>query len=502
VRSGGRPLIVASNRGPLTFERGPGGELEPRRGAGGLVTALLGALQESGGLWVAAAMSDGDRDMVAASEGGRIDVEADGSAYRLRYLDVPPEVYDGYYNGISNGVLWFAHHYLWDTVRSPVFGTEVAQAWASYVEVNRRFARALAEEAERAREEPAFLIQDYHLALVPRLLRELRPQALIAHFSHTSIAGPTYLRMIPSQIHDQLLHGMLGADVLGFHAQSWAENFMLSARQLPGVRVDLGRSRILSAGRDVAVRIHPISVDARAMREAAASEPVRDLRRRLARWRGDARLILRVDRLELTKNIVRGFLAYELLLKRDPSWRGRVRFLALLSPSRGEVPEYREYGEAALAEAERINRELGEDGWQPIEVRLRDDYPGALAAYGLYDVLLVNPVIDGMNLVAMEGPVLNRRHGVLVLSRNAGAFGRLGRYATPVNPFDLDEMSDALRAALEMPRDERARRARGLSRLVLSNPPARWARGQLDDLERARRRRGAHAETAPRAQAS
>ncbi|MGH2635824.1 MAG: alpha,alpha-trehalose-phosphate synthase (UDP-forming) [Actinomycetota bacterium] len=490
MSDGGRPLIVASNRGPVTFETGDGAELEPRRGSGGLVTALLGALQEAGGLWVAAAMSEGDREMVARSNGGRVDMQAFGSTYHVRYLDLPPEVYDGYYNGISNGVLWFAHHYLWDTVRSPAFGDEVDQAWRHYVEVNRRFAQALAEEGERAGEEPAYLVQDYHLALVPRLLRELRPQAMIAHFSHTSIAGPTYLRMLPADIRQELLQGMLGADVLGFHSPGWAENFMLSARQVPGVRVDLGRSRITAGGRDVAVRIHPISVDGRAMRETASSPEVRGLRRDLARWRGDTRLILRVDRLELTKNIVRGFHAYELLLKREPSWRGRVRFLALLSPSRGDVPEYQEYAETALAEAERINWELMENGWTPIEIRLKDDYAGALAAYGLYDVLFVNPVIDGMNLVAMEGPVLNRRQGVLVLSRNAGAFGRLGRYALPVNPFDLGEMCDALQTALEMPMDERTRRARGLSRLVLSNPPARWVREQLEDLERARRRRG------------
>jgi trehalose 6-phosphate synthase len=189
-----------------------------------------------------------------------------------------------------------------------------------------------------------------------------------------------------------------------------------------------------------------------------------------------------------------------MLLRREPSWRGRVRFLALLSPSRGEVPEYREYGEAALAEAERINRELSEGDWSPIEIRLRDDFPGTLAAYSMYDVLFVNPVIDGMNLVAMEGPVINRRQGVLVLSRNAGAFGRLGRYAVPVNPFDLDEMSHALQEALEMPLDERTRRARGLSRLVLANPPSRWVGEQLEDLERARARR--RAPRGVRAQAS
>jgi len=481
-------LVVASNRGPIAFERGEDGELGGRRGAGGLVTALSGALVEAEGVWVAAAMTDGDREMVAAT-GGRIDHMQDGVAYRLRYLDLPAATYDGYYNGISNGVLWFAHHYLWDTVNSPSFGRGVDEAWEAYVDVNRRFAQALAEEGERPGGDVAFLVQDYHLALVPKMLRELLPDAMIAHFSHTSIAGPTYFRMLPTKIHDQILRGMLGADVLGFHAPVWSENLLLSARQLSGARVDLARSRVVTEGREVAARIHPISVDARAMREAGASAEVRELRHELNRWRGNNRLILRVDRLELTKNIVRGFQAYELLLRRNPSWLGRVRFLALLSPSRMEIPEYRTYTDACLAEAERINAELGSGEWEPIELRLKDDYLGAVAAYGLYDVLLVNPVIDGMNLVAMEGPLLNRRRGVLVLSRNAGAFGRLGRYALPVNPFDLGEMAGALEQALEMPLDERARRARGLSRLVLANPPSRWVGGQVEDLERARRRR-------------
>ena len=179
-------------------------------------------------------MSEGDREMVAESKGGRIDHAEGDVSYRLRYLDIPPDIYDGYYNRISNGMLWFAHHYLWDTVTSPSFGPDVEEAWDQYVDVNRRFAQALAEEGDALGRDTAFLIQDYHLSLVPRMLRELMPDALIAHFSHTSIAGPTYFRMLPVRIHDQVLHGMLGADVLGFHSPAWAENFLLSARQLPG----------------------------------------------------------------------------------------------------------------------------------------------------------------------------------------------------------------------------------------------------------------------------
>ncbi|HZD79798.1 MAG TPA: trehalose-6-phosphate synthase [Actinomycetota bacterium] len=482
------PLIVASNRGPVTFERDEEGELVPRRGSGGLVTALLGALQEAKGLWVATAMSDGDREMTARSN-GHVDMGEFGNSYRLRYLEIDPDDYDAYYNQISNGLLWFVHHYLWDTVRSPTFDERTEQAWSAYVRVNRMFAQALAEEADALGEDPVYLIQDYHLALVPRFLRELRPNALIAHFSHTAIAGASYLRVLPGKIREGLLRGMLGADVLGFHSQAWAENFLMSIRLLSGARADLARSRVTIEGREVAIRTHPISVDAAPMRELATTREIRARRRELNRWRGNARLILRVDRLELTKNIVRGFQAHEVFLRRNPHWRGRVRFLALLSPSRIELEEYRAYGEECVAEAERINRELGDLEWRPIEVQVREDFPGAVAAYGLYDVLMVNPIYDGMNLVSMEGPLLNRRHGVLILSRNAGAYWRLGRYAVAVNPFDLHEQAEAIEEALEMPADERARRARGLSRLVLSNPPARWVRSQLEDLERARVRR-------------
>jgi len=482
------PIIVASNRGPVSFERGEGGELVAQRGAGGLVTALTGALAEARGVWVATAMSDTDRE-IASTGDGLVDMAPFGSSYRVRYLDIAPETYDAYYNRISNGILWFVHHYLWDTVRSPSFGEDIDHLWSEYVQVNRAFAQALAEEGERQPSPPVYLVQDYHLSLVPRFLRELRPDALIAHFSHTAIAGATYLRVLPGKIREAILHGLLGADVLGFHSQIWVDNFLASARLLSGARADLARSRVIADGRETAVRIHPISIDAAPMRATAATEEVRELRRKMNRWRENNRLILRVDRLELTKNIVRGFQAYELFLRNNPSWRGRVRFLAMLSPSRMELEEYRTYSEECVAEAERINRELGDEDWQPIDVRIKDDWIGAIAAYGLYDVLMVNPIYDGMNLVAMEGPVLNRRQGVLILSRNAGAYWRLGRYAMAVNPFDLRETADALGHALEMPPDERARRARGLSRLVLSNPPARWVRGQLEDLERARLRR-------------
>lgn len=482
---GASRILVASNRGPVSFVRGDDGEVRAKRGAGGLVTALTGAIAQAGGLWIASAMTEEDRERAGD---GRFEVTVEDTHQALRYLAFDPGTYDRYYNEISNRMLWFVHHYLWDTVRSPQFDDSTAEAWGSYREVNRAFADALSEEGgddrpdARDGEETAYLIQDYHLALVPALLRERRPEARITHFSHIPFAGPRYFSILPEPIRHELLTGLLGADVVGFQAEAWADAFLLTCRGLPGARVDLRRRRLRWRDREIRVRLYPIGIDAEALRAQAESEEVASARRRLSRWRGDASLILRVDRTELSKNILRGFLAYEYFLLRHPRWRRRVRFLALLNPSRRAVPEYRAYTRECLRTAERINDELGEDDWQPIEVSVKDDFVAAVAAYGQYDVLLVNPTYDGMNLVAKEGPAVNRRRGVLVLSQNAGAAAELGRHALTVNPFDLAETGEAIRSALEMPEDERSRRARSLRALVRRTRPEDWVRAQLEDL--------------------
>ena len=471
------PLVVASNRGPVSFTRDDDGEMVSARGSGGLVTALAGVLFEADATWVASALTEGDREIAGSNRA--IDVEPVG---RMRFLDVPGDRYDGYYNGIANHILWFLHHHLWEVATDPVFDEGTSRAWEDYREVNRSFAVAL--DAESARN-PVYLVQDYHLSLVPGYLRELQPAARITHFSHTPFVGPTFIRLLPDHVREALLLGMLGADVVGFQSEQWAENFLLCARDLPGARVDLRRRRVAIDGRVVLVRSYPIALDPGPLRRTSGSAEVKQLRKELEQWRGDAKLLLRVDRMELSKNVPRGFMAYELFLREHPEWHGNVKFLALLPPSRTEIPEYAAYAERSFDEADRVNAKYGSDEWQPVEIRAKEDYVGAVAAYGLYDALLVNPVFDGMNLVAMEGPLVNRRNGALVLSRNAGAYARLGRHAVPVNPFDLIETAEAIRFALEMPDDQRARRARGLARAVLAHSPARWLTTQLRDVDAA-----------------
>jgi trehalose 6-phosphate synthase len=470
-------IVVASNRGPVSFDRDRSGELISQRGAGGLVTALSGVFFRDDTTWVAAAMTEGDR--AVAVEGYEIDPD---SHQRVRFVVIPPERYEAYYNQMANRILWFVHHYLWDTARTPTFDEHTEATWQGFVEANRAFALALAEEGDR---DPVYLIQDYHLSLVPAMLRELRPDARIVHFTHTPFAGATYLRILPAHMRDAILRGMAGADVVGFQARTWVESFLLSVRDLPGFRVLRG-GRFAVGDRIATARAFPVAVSAHSIRETAAKPETKRVRRELKAWKGAARLLLRVDRLEPSKNILRGFLAYELFLRSNPSWQGRVKFLALFSPSREALPEYQAYGDDCLAEVERINKELATEAWQPIEVRIQEDYGYAVGAYGLYDALLVNPVYDGMNLVAMEGPLVNR-HGALILSRNAGAYGRLRKHALTVNPFDIRETADAIRDALDMPEEDRKRRGRGLSRTVQAHTPPLWLASQLEALDQVRR---------------
>ena len=474
------PVVVASNRGPISFERADDGGFVANRGAGGLVTALSGVFYRDDAMWVSAAMTEADRAVPA-------DQATDSTSdLRLRLLSVPEDTYNAYYNGMANGVLWFTHHFLWDVAREPVFDDTTAAAWEAFVEVNRRFAETLADMPD----DPVFLIQDYHLALVPRMLRELRPDARIAHFTHTPFADHTYLRILPVAIREALLRGMAAADVIGFQTRTWAENFILSMRGLQGIKVDLGRGRMAVDGRTALVRTFPVAIAGEPLRSLAGTPDVRRTRRELQRSLGDERLLLRVDRLEPSKNIIRGFRAFECFLKRSPEFHGRVRFMALFAPSREEMAEYQAYGDESLAEVKRINAEYGTDDWTPIDVRVQHDLPFAIAAYGLYDALLVNPVFDGMNLVPMEGPLVNRNKGALILSRNAGAFGRLGRHAIGVNPFDVNETADAIGVALRMPQEDRARRSRAMSRVVLAHTPASWLADQLDAVDQALRLRG------------
>ncbi|NML50023.1 trehalose-6-phosphate synthase [Streptomyces sp. R302] len=474
-------VLVASNRGPVSYALGDDGTLSSRRGGGGLVSGLS-AVDSQDSLWVCAALGDGDREAV------RRGVAEPG----VRMLDIDPEVYADAYNGIANSVLWFLHHHLYDIPREPVFDAAFRRHWASYRAYNRAFAEALAAEAA---EGASVLVQDYHLALVPGMLRELRPDLRIGHFTHTPWASPEYLRMVPDDIVEELLWGMLGADELGFHTWGWASSFIGCFQQREdatghaqglwpsgapwhGVewrRHDTGKGR-------TRVRVYALGVDGDELRALAHRPQVDERLARLREEVGDRKTIVRVDRTELSKNILRGLLAYRELLTEHPEWRDRVVHLASAYPSRQDLESYRAYTESVVALAEEINAEFGTDGWRPVLVSVEDDFTRSLAAYRLADVALVNPVRDGMNLVAKEIPVVSDAGCALVLSTGAGAHRELGEHALTVDPFDVSATAEALHTALGMPAEERAARTGRLAEAATALPPQRWFLDQLDAL--------------------
>ncbi len=472
--------MVASNRGPVSFTRDGSGRLTARRGGGGVVSGLSSVAGRADLLWVCAALSEPDRAAARAAPGGLLGPgggEATPDAGAVRMLDIPAGTFGPAYNTIANSVLWFVHHMLYDTPRLPQFGLEFRRDWEAYRAYNAAFADAIAGAcAPAAAGDPPtrVLVQDYHLALVPRMLADRGAPARVAHFSHTPWAPPDYFRMLPDDIAAEVLGGILGADHAGFLCQRWADAFADCCERLLGARVDRARCEIVHRGHRTSIGVHPLGVDAAELAARAAESDVTRQLAALAAVVGDRKLIVRVDRTELSKNIVRGLAAYRELLRARPQWRGKVMLLAFAYPSRREVPEYREYFAAAERLAAQIAEEFAAPGWSPVLLDTRDDYPRSLAGYRLADVLLVNPIRDGMNLVAKEGPVLSGRDCVLVLSREAGAAAELGEHALLVNPFDVTGTAEALHRALTMAPGERAARRARLAQAAAAVPPSAW----------------------------
>ncbi len=335
-----RPVVIVSNRGPVSF-REENGELMARRGAGGLVTGL-GSLAGNDATWIAAAISDADR--AAASKGA---VETGG--FRVRLLDVDPSVYRLAYDVVSNATLWFVHHHLFELARRPRFDTNFTAAWTAYRAVNKQFADAVAEEAPDG---AAVLVQDYHLTLLPPQLRDQRPDLRLVHFSHTPFAVPDLLRVLPADPLIELLDGMAEHDACGFHSARWAAAFIDGCREM--------------LGRAPKTFVAPLAPDPADLQASAAMPECDAALADLEAATGDRQLIVRVDRIELSKNLLRGFHAFDDMLERYPHHRGRVLFAAFCYPSREGLPEYLAYRQEVEGLVRQLNDKWADDDWTPI----------------------------------------------------------------------------------------------------------------------------------------
>ncbi|MDP9285427.1 MAG: trehalose-6-phosphate synthase [Actinomycetota bacterium] len=477
-----RNLIVVSNRGPVTYTWS-GGERVASRGGGGLVTALRSLTLHHDVTWIASAMSDEDR-VVAMDNGGAAFEETarDGSSYRLRLVVHDEQAYEWFYNVIANPTLWFLQHYLWDLATAPSIDHGVHHAWLEgYVPVNRAFAEAVIEELDRDPNASVFF-HDYHLYVAPRFVRDARPDARLVHFVHIPWPAGDYWSVLPVEIRRAIHDGVLANDVVGFHTRRWRRNFMRAAEDIVGAVPDWAHDALGYEGRRLAVTAAPISVDPAEFDELAHSPAVVAAGRKLAQNRPE-KLILRVDRTDPSKNIVRGFRAFEIYLDAHPEMHRRVGLVALLDPSRQEIPEYAEYVAAIQREARRVNDRFQQDGWAPIDLQISDNFPRAVAAYKNFDVLFVNAIFDGLNLVAKEAPLVNERDGVLILSENAGAHEELGDWALSINPFDVAGQADAIHRALEMPAEERHERIEAIRAWVREHDLAAWIDAQMRALD-------------------
>jgi len=474
------PLVLVSNRGPVTF--GPGGEI--KRGTGGLVTALIGLASYRDVTWVASAMSDEDVEQAERNEGRPFPVQApEGGEYRVKLVASDADAYDRFYNIIANPMLWFVQHYLWDLSNAPDIRRNETEAFEfGYNAVNEDLARAVLDEIEDV-ENPIVMVHDYHLYTLPGLIRRARPDAFLHHFVHIPWSQPDSWRVFPSIIRQEIYRGILANDIIGFHTRSYRRNFLQCCRDLIDLDVDIERGIVYSDDREVWVRAYPLPIDSSAIQAVARRDRVHEFEDELLRRRRD-HLILRVDRADLSKNVLRGFSAFDVFLEQHPEFRERVTFIAQLMPSRTDVPEYAEYLERIEAVVAVVNHRHGSPDWMPIQLKLRDDLEEAVAAYKHYDVLMVNAMFDGMNLVAKEGPMVNERVGASILSENTGAHEELAEYALSVNPFDIQELADSIHAALTMPAEERRRRHDGLKSIITARNPGDWVDDQLADIRR------------------
>ena len=421
-------------------------------------------IERFGGTWIAAALTDGDRD---AAVDPRVH---DG--FTLRLLDLSHDAHALHYDVVSNGYLWFLFHYLFDVPNEPVFDTPFWAAWEAYRRVNEVYADAVAA-AGTAR---AVLVHDYHLMLVPSLLRSRRIRRPIVYFHHTPWCAPEYFGLLPEAVRDQLLRGMLDADVVGFHAQRWADAFVACCeRFVPRCAFDSGAIR--TGRRSTQVVVAPVPIDVDRLTAELHDPRTTEWSQRHDEARAGRRLLLRVDRIDLSKNPLRGFLAFEEFLARDPRRARDVMFLALIYPSRQAIEAYRRYFAACTGVVRRINEKYPDD--EPVALHFEDDYYRSLGAMRIHDALLVNPVFDGLNLVAKEAAAANDTDGVIVLSRNAGVFEELGKASIPVNPFDITATADAIERALDMPAAQRKRLAAAARRVATRSTPEVWGRAQL-----------------------
>lgn len=469
-------VIIASNRGAFAFDI-KDGEITASRGAGGLVTALSTAMRGYDSVWISAAISAGDKHI---AKNGIYD-QLEDVPHNFRFVDIDDDSFNGYYNLASNRLLWFCYHYLWKLSSEPVIGQEYLEAWRQYRRVNELFAQKILAESKRLKD-PLIFLHDYHLLLAAKYIRATDETNTISHFSHTAWPQPDYMAVLPEEILGDIFEGMLANDILGFQSEKYRHNFLLCCEQLTDYEVNFKEGLVMLADNTVRTGVYPISVDSESIARQAESEKVDAYVSDIREDFQGLKIILRIERADPTKNTLRGIEAYRRLLAKYPEYRKKVVYMCLLYQSRTDIEDYIDYFREVQAAVKSVNKEFGSADWEPIYFDVQDNYERSLASLKLYDVLVVNSIYDGMNLVAKEGPIVNENDGVLLLSQNTGAYDEIGRYSIGVNPFSIEDTADKMNQALFMDTAQRREMHGKLVKAVRSNTSQLWFDNQINDL--------------------
>lgn len=475
-------LIVASNRGPVEFYLN-NGKIEMKRGAGGLVSTLLPFMSEVKGTWVASAMTEGDREVAGKYEKCLVPIPEENPDFCVSFVVADQEIYKDYYSVISNPLLWFVQHYMWNTPYVPVIDDKMHKAWHdSYVYVNKMFAEKIIEEAGQDERKSLIMLQDYHLYTCPGYIRERLDDVFLSHFVHIPWPQSEYFGILPEYMQEAIIKGLLSNDILGFHIKKYVTNFLYTSEPYVD-KVDYEKGLIWYDGRVISIKHYPISVDDKKLLENSKSSEVLKNEELIRQIKGDCFLIYRTDRADLSKNIIRGFMAYELFLQKHPEFHGKVKFLSTGMPTRQQIKEYCDYKDETYKMIDSINERYSKDAWKPIEQIFKADYNLVTAAFKHYDCLLVNPIVDGMNIVAKEGPVVNENNGVLIMSNGAGSYEELKDNSITVNAYDITQTADAIYRAIMMSPEERERLIEGLKKTVHERNVYTWMNEQFQDIK-------------------
>lgn len=478
-----KEIIVASNRGPVVFKKDETGQIELIRGAGGIVGSMIPFLEKTHGKWVSSAIGEYDHHMNIKYH-TKVPVPLENPEYYVEFIKSDENIYNGFNGKFANPLLWFIHHSMWNPPYSPCADEELHQAWDSYKHVNTLFAEAIGQDVYNSEKTPIVMLQDYHLYLTPKIIRKQHPNVLMSQFVHIPFPPPEIFQQLPNHMQIEILDSILTNDVLGFHIQRYMNNFFQTIKLiLPNATVDEINGDILYNGHICRVRTYPISVDTKTLQIQAQNPKVIAKQSEVDEIVGDCKLIYRTDRADLSKNIIRGFQAYDIFLEKYPEWREKVKFVATLMPSRQDIKIYREYTDNIKDIVREINEKYETPTWQPIKYICRGDYDLVIALLKRYDVLMVNPILDGMNIVAKEGTVVNDNNGVLVLSTGAGCYEELKDGAICINPFDLRQTAESLDMALLLDERTKAQMLTKNRAVIESNDLNKWVSDQLKDIE-------------------